>query len=236
MTITATTTDPTTRRRPEDLDVATTAPSAAAGEAGRGTKTSAPREHVEPEWNHSRLPDVAHVDISSTFASARSELSKAMPASLALAPSEATKKQLTEDAKAMLPKLEKLEKDLAALSKAMHPYMKDVEEGLEAAHHIKEGLEAMIEGGHMAHHPGVGEKLLGGTAVAIGIATVVHGAKQYAHVIERLPPDAKTTVANAKPILQDVMRDLDDIKHAAKTMADHALQGGLEPRTVRIGA
>ena len=234
MTITATT-DTRTRRQSDDLDVSTTAPSAAATEAARGNKNDRRREHVEPEWSHSRSPDVALQDISSTFAHARSELSKAMPASLTLAPSEATKKQLTEDAKAMLPKLEKLEKDLAALAKAMHPYMKDIHEGLEAAHHIKEGLEAIIEGGHMAHHPGAGEKLLGGTAVAIGIATLVHGAKEYKEVIERLPPDAKTTVANAKPILQDVMRDLDDIKHAAKTMADHALQGGLEPRNVRIG-
>jgi hypothetical protein len=235
MTITATT-DPSTRRRSDDLDVSTPAPSAAAAEAARGTKADRSREPARPEWTHSLSPDLALVDISSTIAKARSQISQPGAKSLVLAPSEQTQKQLMADAKAMLPKLEKLEKDLAALGKAMHPYMKDIEKGVHAAHDMKEGLECIVEGKHLTGHGNIASELLGSAAMGVGIATFVHGAKDYLEVIKRLPPDAKETVANAKPIVQDVMRDLEDIGRAAKAMADHALEGGLAPRNVRIGA
>lgn len=241
MTITATTTDSTSRRRHEEAGGPTTAETASASaprpDAAAAQKAGRSREHAEPLWTHT--PDAANasarVDLSKTFAKARNEIKEPLPKSLCPANGVEAQKQMQADLKEMLPKLVKLEKDLAALSKAMHPYMKDVEEGLHAAHEMKEGVEAMLEGEHMAHHAGIGEQILASTAIAVGITTFVHGAKHYAEVIERLPPDAKTTVAAAKPIMQEVTRDLADVAITAKAMLDHGLRGGLTPQRVCIG-
>ena len=234
MTITAST-DSASRRRNDELDAPAAPPP---NDAARTAKSERPREHVEIAWDH-RPTSSTSIESRSTpgavIVQARSQIAQPLPASLCGAVGEPLKKQLAEDLKAMLPKLEKLEKDLGALRVAMHPYMKDLEEGLHAAHEMKEGIELALEGHHLSHGGGVSEKLLGGAAVLLGVGTLVHGAKEYAEVIAHLPPDAQATVKNAKPIVADVMRDLDDLGAAAKTAVNHLMGGALTSRGVCIG-
>jgi hypothetical protein len=234
MTITAST-DSASRRRNDELDAPAAPPPK---DAARTDKSDRPRENVEIAWDH-RPTSSTSIEPRSTpgaaIAQARSQIAQPLPGSLCGAVGEPLKKQLTEDLKAMLPKLEKLEKDLGALRVAMHPYMKDLEEGLHAAHEMKEGIELALEGHHLSHGGGVPEKVLGGAAVLLGVGTLVHGAKEYAEVIAHLPPDAQSTVKNAKPIVADVMRDLDDLGASAKTALNHLMGGALASRGVCIG-
>jgi hypothetical protein len=235
MTITAST-DSASRRRNDELDAAAAAPPP--NDASRTAKSERPRENVEIGWDR-RPTSPTSIEPRSTpgavIAQARSQIAQPLPTSLCGAVGEPLKKQLAEDLKAMLPKLEKLEQDQGALRVAMHPYMKDLEEGLHAAHEMKEGIELALEGHHLSHGGGVPEKVLGGAAVLLGVGTLVHGAKEYAEVIAHLPPDAQSTVKNAKPIVADVMRDLDDLGASAKTALNHLMGGALTSRGVCIG-
>ena len=235
MTITAST-DSASRRRNEELDAAAAAP--ATKEAATTEKSERAREHVEIAWDHRPTSSTTieqRQAPSTLIAEARSQIAQPLPASMCGAMTESTKKQLTEDLKAMLPQLEKLEKDLGALKVAMHPYMKDIEEGLHAAHAMKEGIELALEGHHLSHSGSLPEKLLGGAAVMVGVGTFVHGAKGYAETIAHLPPDARETVKNAKPIVAEVMRDLDGLSASARTTLSHLIDNALPLRGVCIG-
>jgi hypothetical protein len=65
-----------------------------------------------------------------------------------------------------------------------------------------------------------------------------HGADERAFDEGKRPPreapDAQSTVKNAKPIVADVMRDLDDLGASAKTALNHLMGGALTSRGVCI--
>jgi len=61
------------------------------------------------------------------------------------------------------------------------------------------------------------------------------GVELAVETIARLPPDARETVKNAKPIVADVMRDLDDVAASARTALSQLIDNALPLRGVCIG-
>lgn len=105
--------------------------------------------------------------------------------------------------KDLKPKLERLVKDVQDLQAAVGPYTEHVQQLMHAVNEIKEAAETIEQ---TAHHAYLAPFAL------LALHRALHAVPEAKHAFEGMLKEAPGAAARAKPILERIFRDLQDLQ------------------------